>query len=386
MSRKSKKDDIEMDCLDGNLNENYLVQKSEPLLLMRTVPFELGELKILDTYLARINSHYENCRTITFTKAEYEQLMGIGKTNVNTLKKYTKKLLGKVVEVPLENGYMQFVLFTCAKCELNEYGERIIELSCSEEAKKLFFNIEQLGYLQYELKNILSLTSKYSFLLYLYLRKERYRFDWGISLDELRAQRLDIKNNEYYKEFKRFNDEILKKAVAEVNEKTDINFTYSTVKKGRRVTGIRFQIIKEISEIDENQLAFDDVPTHDYDVNDKLGLLAEAVKNEFTPIQMAEIFETICLLHLPNSDDLGIDIARYHYLAQKYAKLNSADERNREKGETIKKRFNYLLKLIQCDTNNKDSTEKASVPEQSYDIDKFDQVAVTLSKNTKKNN
>ena len=174
MSRKSKKDDIEMDCLDGNLNENYLVQKSEPLLLMRTVPFELGELKILDTYLARINSHYENCRTITFTKAEYEQLMGIGKTNVNTLKKYTKKLLGKVVEVPLENGYMQFVLFTCAKCELNEYGERIIELSCSEEAKKLFFNIEQLGYLQYELKNILSLTSKYSFLLYLYLRKERF--------------------------------------------------------------------------------------------------------------------------------------------------------------------------------------------------------------------
>ena len=43
----------------GNLQDTHLVQKSEPLLLMRTVPFELGELKILDTYLSRINSHDE---------------------------------------------------------------------------------------------------------------------------------------------------------------------------------------------------------------------------------------------------------------------------------------------------------------------------------------
>ena len=379
----ARKEDIT--ALDGNLNNTYLVQKSEPLRLMRTVPFDLGELKILDTYLSRINSHDETCRTVTFTKAEYEQLMGLTDTRPQTLKKYIKSMLQKVVDVPTEKGYKMFSLFTCATCEKNEYDQWTITLSCSEDAKQLFFNIEQLGYLQYELKNILSLTSKYSFLLYLYLRKERYRLDWVVPLNELREQRLDIKNNEYYKEFKWFNKEILKKAIAEVNEKTDITFTYSTEKQGRRVTGIRFQLIKEVSEIDENQLTFDDVPKHEYDIDDKLGLLAEAVKNEFTPTQMNEIFETICLLRLPDREDLGTDLARYHYLAKKYAKLNSADERNKEKGKPIKNRFNYFLRLIQGDIDNKDSTEKANVPEQSYDIDKFDQFAVTFSKNTKKN-
>jgi SMC interacting uncharacterized protein involved in chromosome segregation len=147
---------------------------------------------------------------------------------------------------------------------------------------------------------------------------------------------------------------------------------------------VRFTV-DTVNDIDENQLTFDDVPTHEYDVDDKLGLLAEAVHNEFTPTQMNEIFETICLLQLQDSEDLGIDIARYHYLAKKYSKLNSADERNKEKGKTIKNRFNYFLKLIQGDIDNKVSTEKANVPEQSYDIDKFDQFAVTFSKNTKKN-
>ncbi len=352
MARRAKKEDIELAVLDGNLKDSYLVQKSEPLLLMRTVPFELGELKILDTYIARINSHYENCCTVTFTKAEYEQLMGIGKTNIATLKKYTAKLLGKVVEVPMPTGYMQFVLFTCAKCELNEYGERIIELSCSEQAKQLFFGIEQLGYLQYELKNILSLTSKYSFLLYLYLRKERYRSDWVISLDELREQRLDIKNNETYQNFKYFKRDILDKAVVEVNEKTDIKFTYSTEKKGRRVVGIHFQLIKEIeSEIDQNQLIFEDMSEQkppEYDVDDRLGLLAESVNNEFTPTQMDEIFQNICLIPLDENPH-GIDIARYHYLRQLYAKLNTAAERTAAKGKPIKDRYKYFITLLKKD-------------------------------------
>ena len=375
----------EITVLDGNLNNTYLVQKSEPLLLMRTVPFELGELKILDTYLSRINSHDEKCRTVTFTKAEYEQLMGLTDTRPQTLKKYIKSMLQKVVDIPTEKGYKLFSLFTCATCEKDEYEQWTITLSCSEDAKQLFFGIEQLGYLQYELKNILSLTSKYSFLLYLYLRKERYRSDWVIPLDELREQRLDIKNNETYLNFKYFKRDVIDKAVAEVNEKTDIKFTYITVKKGRRVTGIRFQIIKELNAIDEDQLTFDDIPNYEYDVNDKLGLLAEAVHNEFSPTQMNEIFETICLLQLPDSEDLGTDIARYHYLAKKYAKLNSSDERNKLKGKPIKNRFNYFLKLIQGDIDNNDSTEKENVSDQSYDIDKFDQFAVTFSKNTKKN-
>ena len=40
----------------GNLDAKYWVEKSDPLFLMRSVPFSLGELKILDTYISRINA------------------------------------------------------------------------------------------------------------------------------------------------------------------------------------------------------------------------------------------------------------------------------------------------------------------------------------------
>ena len=340
----------------GNLQDTHLVQKSEPLLLMRTVPFELGELKILDTYLSRINSHDEKNSTVTFTKAEYEELMGLEKCNLNTLKKYTKSMLGKVVELPMPDGYMQFTLFTKSVCTLDEYGQRIIELTCSEEAKILFFNIEKLGYLQYELKNVLSLTSKYSLLLYLYLRKERYRSQWSISLKELREQKLDVKNNQTYENFKYFKRDILDKAINEINEKTDIKFTYDTEKTGRRVTGIHFHLIKEIISMNENQLTFENVTTAKHKDNSRhyssemIDFLAGSCNEEFTEQEMEQIFQILtCVPHykLPPENATGSNDLRfrqYHYLAMCYARMNQFAEKRK-----IKNRLAYLCKIIKSD-------------------------------------
>ena len=59
----------------GKLDPKYWVQKSDPLVLMRSVPFSLGELKILDTYISRINAADNSRRTVVFTKEEYESLI-----------------------------------------------------------------------------------------------------------------------------------------------------------------------------------------------------------------------------------------------------------------------------------------------------------------------
>lgn len=331
--------------LEGNLKDTYLVQKSEPLLLMRTVPFELGELKILDTYLARINSHNENNRAVTFTKAEYEQLMGLSDTRPQTLKKYIKSILQKVVEVPTAKGYMLFSLFTMAECEKDEYEQWVIKLSCSEQAKELFFNIEQLGYLQYELKNILSLSSKYSFLLYLYLRKERYRANWTISLQELREQKLDIKNNETYLNFKYFKRDILDKAVKEINEKTDIMFTYEAKKMGRRITDINFKLIKSVEQnpdINPNQLTFDDTEQESKYSNDRLEFIAEACKNEFTEEELQVLYDIVRKIEPQHQGT-----ARYDYLFKKYNELNYRASRSDLK--PLRSRFAYIKKLIEAD-------------------------------------
>lgn len=338
----SEKNDITI--LDGNLKDNYIVQKCEPLLLMRTVPFELGELKVLDTYISRINSHDDNCTSVTFTKTEYEQLMGLERTHPQTLKKYLRSLLQKVVDIPMPNGYMLFSLFTAAKCEKDEYEQWNITLACSEQAKELFFNIEQLGYLKYELKNVLSLTSKYSFLLYLYLRKERYRGEWVISLKELREQHLDIKNTETYLNFKYFNRDILDKAVNEVNEKTDINFVYETVKTGRRVTGIQFKLIKVIeTEVNTNQLTFENVSNQEHvneiDYGSELcNLIGDVACNNIFTKEQVRILTDYILKIIPQSNNLK----RCDYMVNQMHKLDYYNSR-----KPIKDKFAYLKNMLE---------------------------------------
>ena len=375
----------------GNNPDELLVQKSNPLQSLSETSMTLPELKILDAYLARINSHDDEARYVRFEKGELEKLLGVTRILKEDLSKRLDNLF-VAITIRDENkrkGFTKIGLFAKAEAEQDENGLWQVDLACTSEAMEYFFNVEKLGYFKYRLHNVVNLTSRYSYVIYLYLEKNRYRKTWEISLDELKA--LLNCSSDSYTAYYRFNDLVLKKCHKELNKKTDIKFNYEALnakkqelKPRQKAVYVRFTV-DTVNDIDENQLTFDDVPTHEYDVDDKLGLLAEAVHNEFTPTQMYEIFETICLLQLQDSEDLGIDIARYHYLAKKYSKLNSADERNKEKGKTIKNRFNYFLKLIQGDIDNKVSTEKANVPEQSYDIDKFDQFAVTFSKNTKKN-
>lgn len=344
-----KKNGKEITELHGHLSKNHIVQKPEPLLLMRKVPFELGELKILDTYLARINSHDPTCRTVTFTKAEYEELMGLSNVDMRTLKKYTKSMLQKVVELKMPDGYMQFTLFTRSRCRINEYGQQIIELSCSEDAKEIFFNVEGLRYLRYELRNTLSLTSKYSFLLYLYLRKERYRGTWEVSLTELRDQKLDCKDIDTYQTFKYFKRDILDKSIREINKKTDVSIRYETIKKARSITAIRFivntlPVIPIENDIEPSQIIIEQRQ------NECEELWAEPLKEfNLKKEQLDELRELLAVIpdfmlpELPGSMN-SIDLRRYHYMA-----LKAAEIKRRDSERPIRSKFGYLKKMIQKD-------------------------------------
>ena len=233
---KSKDEEIK-----GNLDQRYWVQKSDPLVLMRSVPFSLGELKVLDTYISRINVADDSRTTVTFTKDEYEKLMGISKINAEVLKKHAEGLLGKIVTLEMPNkSFLKFVLFTAAYYHLDDYGVPVIELSCSPQAKDLFFCIGKYHYFKYALENVINLTHKASYLLYIYVLHNRYRGEWELSLDELRNDVLDCKEQESYQEYKIFKNRVFDPAVKEVNKKTDCHFEYEAIRRGRKVAQIKF--------------------------------------------------------------------------------------------------------------------------------------------------
>lgn len=351
----------ENDAIEGYLRETNVIQKSRPLSLMRCVPFSLGELKVLDVYLSRINSHDPDHRTVTFTKAEYEELMGIEKTNLVTFKKYTRGMLGKVVDVPMPDGYLQFVLFTKAECKKDEYGVPVVTLTCTDEAKRLFFDIEQLGYLRYELRNILTLSSKYSYLLYLEIIRERYREEWSVSLPRLRDTIFDLKKNEYYKEFKRFNNQILKPAVDELNKKTDCCIEYDLIKRGRTVTDIKFRYtpremddqltLTDLSPIPSAEDLEEDDPEEKWIKvygSERLANLAEVCNYEWGREDMERIECILRRINIaPDPNTNSVEWGRVFFLREQYAILNSEAAHKAATGKRISNRLKYLVGMLE---------------------------------------
>lgn len=367
MTKKKRETTIVQAILEGSLNEEHIIQKSRPLLRMKKSPFSLGELKVLDTYLSRINSHDENCRTVKFTKEEYEDLMGIERMHPKRLEKYVDCLMSQSVTLPHEQspeGWRKYNLFAYSECYQDKYKVWCINLSCTEQARELFFNIDKIGYLRYKLSNILPLTSKYSVFLYMYLRDNRYRDNWFVSVEELRDI-LQCRDVVSYQEFKIFKREVLNKALKEVNAKTDIDFKLSTTAKGckagREVINVEFTLVKD--DTDAQQLALMDKQTQrkqgiqevreeqelavnrekyndaEYPDPDML-ILANICGNEFSVEEMAVLMKALVLRKF--SDDEWE--TRGKYLDLCVAKMNRYAAK-----KPILNRFEYLQTIIEKD-------------------------------------
>ena len=296
------------------LDELYWVEKSKALVWAQFQDYSPGELKILDTYLSRINPRDPDSSLVTFTKKEYADLMGLdADIRTEQLKSYTGGLLSNVVTIDLpEKGYVQYPLFSEAKCYLDDKsGQVTIEVDCNHKLKAAFFDLASNGYVRYQLKNIISLKSQYSVRLYPKLKDRP--FGWTVSVKELREMLGATAAS--YDVFKDFNKHVLQKAVKEINDITDINVTTENVRKGRSVVSIRFKVEEKkqilldkeqaalfVEEEEEEQFTLDGVldgePSPIGDPKDPLSLCASALPADFSREQV-KMLRALALDHMP---------------------------------------------------------------------------------------
>lgn len=330
----------------GKDPENRLtVQKSIPLFSLWRSDMSLAEFKILDTYLSRINSHEPEKRTVVFTKGELEQLLGVKKINKADLVSRLKGLY-RGVDIEDNNRKIHTVgLFEEAYGEMDENGLWTVKLTCTSKAMKYIFNVEKLGYLRYKLRCITSLTSRYTYILFMYLEANRFRKSWVIDVDELR-QILNCDTEESYKEFKLFNNRILKKCQKELLEKTECRFSYVPVRTGRRVTGVRFTLETLSDSILPGQLTIDDYEDEldlvDPNENPN-AIFADALPKDFTPEQV-EALRILAAPLIPYDPfhPLPAECRLADYLKQKTAIMNAMKTE-------IKHPFSYLKAMIEKD-------------------------------------
>lgn len=341
------------DYIGGGENpEKLLVQKSNPLLSLSETAMTLPELKILDVYLSRINSHEPDKRHVQLEKGELEKLLGVTRIPTKDLEKRIDNLF-QVITVRDETkakGFTKIALFERVDCGQCKDGLWKIDLMCTPSAMEYIFNIENIGYLKYRLKSVVNLTSRYSYILYLFLADYCYQGTSEIQLDDLKKM-LNC-TAATYSEFKEFNKQVLKKCHKEINEKTDISYTYTTIKKGRTVVAISFDVERKADAepfIDPAKLPMpepEELPVEEDELNgyenNHISECAFVCGNEFNNEQMKAICQEISEIDLPHSG-LGRDFDEYDFLADMYYRLRKYTD-GRELDN--KRRFSYIMKMI----------------------------------------
>lgn len=347
----------------GSAPENMVVQKSTPLLALWKSELTLQEFKLMDTYLARINSHDPEHRVVEFDKAELENLLDVKAINTKKLKERLKHLMGNTVEIsdPADpEQYKIVTLFEEAHVYKDKQGKLRIKLECTTKAQKYFFNVEYLCYLRYKLRCVTSLNSRYAYILFLYLERNRFRKSWEIPVDRLKEM-LSCDKEDTYKEYKYFNNLLLKKIKKEINDKTDCKFDYEPVKRGRYVVKIRFTI----ETLEKDIIPLTDMPgqmTLSEYAHGKDYLWAVAVEDfKFTNKELDELNEMIVALPehiLPVLDvDSDVSLRRYHYI-----RIKAAEIQRRDGKEPIKSKIGYLKKVIEKDLMKSTKSKEEQKP------------------------
>lgn len=337
------------------IQDKLLVQKSTPLYGLSKSDLTLAEFKILDVYLSRINSHNPENRTVSFEKGELEAILGVNRIRTEELDERLKHLMTtiKIEDDTKSNKFKRVALFEKAEVEQDEYGQWKVELMCTPSAMEYFFNIENLGYLIYKLKCITMISSRYTYIMFLYLEANKFRKTWTIELEELKTL-LNCQHEESYKKFKVFNDRILKLIKKEMDEKTDCRYQYDTVKKGKNVVAVKFTYLgggyiatENTAETEVNSFEDDsDCEKEYWEKQMWIGLFNEY---NFTKEQLYEISQI--LISIPDcflpEDPLypnDHDFRKYHYISQKLARMETVNKQKK-----ISNKFNYILKMLKQD-------------------------------------
>lgn len=244
--------------------------------------------------------------------------------------------------------------------EWTDYNDEV-KIEFHREIMPYLINLKK-NFTQHALSDIAELNSKYSIILYRWLsmqynQYEHYSVKGGrraeqveayrnpsISIKELRIM-TDTVNS--YKQFTRFNNDVLKTPLDEINAHTSFNVTYDKIKKGRSIDSIVFHIEKKHRE-DDNSYKLGDKDYQDdkkQKSRNEADLLKQAMESKYTRllsenflIGMNDIMDTATMVGLqknvyPLYDELkelrGLNGVKDHlsYVASKkeaYSKRNVA--------------------------------------------------------------
>ncbi|KYH30450.1 replication initiation protein [Clostridium tepidiprofundi DSM 19306] len=218
--------------------KNNKVSKSNDLNLRAYKLSRIEQLFILAA-ISLIEPDDEEFKIYKIRIKDFIDLLDLnGQSKYYDLPKITKELMKKVIEIKRPHSLLQVNWFSSVE---HKPGKGIIEVEFSRKLKPYLLNLKK-DFVTYALMQVSKLSSKYAIRLYELLKQYSYRKIITFSINDFRLL-VGIEDNKYPR-YNNLKERVIKIAMKEINNKTDIKFEFEEIKTGRKVTGIRFYIEK----------------------------------------------------------------------------------------------------------------------------------------------
>lgn len=274
----------------GNIRQNGVVTTSNKLI--RPIELSANEYKALLYAIAVANYGEKNNQDKEITEQTYiylykddlAELLSLNKRNsINVAidriyKELSSRVAHFVIEEPQTQGKkktkkVHSVVPIIRELRWEDDLKNALKIRFTSEVLPYFTQLAGGNFTTYQLRYLFALNSVTSMSLYTYFIKNEFRFnqlekyEMSLKIEDLKAL-LDLKETKYdrWVDFRRY---VLDKIVQEINENTDLSLTYDTVKKGRSVIGVKFQLEQRSEtkalehKTDKKEKIYLDVPFED---------------------------------------------------------------------------------------------------------------------------
>ena len=213
-------------------------------LIESTYKLTLQEQRILLVLASKVQPRDDILKTYHFRAKDFIEIIGNKKgTGFYTyLKEIVNELQTKRLTIKKDGKEFNY---NWVITSIYEDNKGCITLQLHPELKGFFLELKE-KFTSYQLENVVRLNSVYSIRIYELLKQyERIR-KRKLTIEELRYF-LGIEKDKY-KLYGHLKNKVLLVAQKEINEKTDIQFTFNEIKSGRKVTGFEFDIKSSTEE------------------------------------------------------------------------------------------------------------------------------------------